>query len=367
MAADDRGRIPSLDGLRAVSIALVLYGHLESGHGFVQGKLTAWLGDVAHLGVTVFFVISGFLITSLLKSERERTQKISLKNFYLRRALRIFPAFYVFILALILASAVGWIHLSGTDLAVALTYTVNYYPDRSWNIGHLWSLSIEEQFYLLWPFAFVLLGERRALIAAAIAFLAGPLVRVAMAVLFAHDSALRDLEIFPAMADSIAIGCALALLRPRLIAQAWYVRMTASAWLAPILLSMIFLINSQLRHPVVDLFGWPIVLLAIAILVEASTRHADSWAGRFLNCRPVVFVGVLSYSLYLWQQPFLNRHLDAPFTRFPLNLALAIGAALLSYFLIERPLIGVRRRLERSPVLPPHSDVATRAAPGDGS
>jgi peptidoglycan/LPS O-acetylase OafA/YrhL len=355
------GRIPSLDGLRAVSISLVLYGHLEGGHGFASLHLTRWFGDVAHLGVTVFFVISGFLITSLLMSERERTSTISLKNFYLRRTLRIFPAFYAFILALVLADAIGWIDLSGRDLAFAVTYTVNYDVDRSWNIGHLWSLSIEEQFYLLWPCVFLMLRERRALIAAVLAFAAGPLVRLAMRLAFPAGSPWRDLEIFPAMADSIAIGCVLALLRPWLLEQAWYLRLSGSAWLALVLVPLILVINSRLGYSLVDLVGSPILLVSVALLIEASTRRAESIAGRFLNFPPVVFLGVLSYSLYLWQQPFLNRHLDTAPTTFPLNLALAFGCALLSYFLIERPLVGVRRRLERSPVLPPSaSEAATR-------
>ncbi|HKE48319.1 MAG TPA: acyltransferase [Rhodanobacteraceae bacterium] len=341
-----------MDGLRAVSISLVLYGHLEGGHGFPSIGITRWFGDVAHLGVTVFFVISGFLITSLLMSERERTGTISLKNFYLRRTLRIFPAFYAFILALIAASVLGWIDLGGRDLAFALTYTVNYDADRSWNIGHLWSLSIEEQFYLLWPFVFLMLRERRAVIAAVLAFAAGPLVRLAMRLAFPAGSPWRDLEIFPAMADSIAIGCVLALLRPWLLEQAWYLRLTGSAWLAIVLVPLILAINSRLGYGLVDLVGSPILLVSIALLIEASTRRAQSLAGRFLNLPPVVFLGVLSYSLYLWQQPFLNRHLDTTPTSFPLNLALAFGCALLSYFLIERPLVGVRRRLERSPVLP---------------
>jgi peptidoglycan/LPS O-acetylase OafA/YrhL len=357
-------RIPSLDGLRAVAIVPVLYGHIEGTHGFPPVRLTQWTGDVAHLGVTVFFVISGFLITSLLMSERQRTGTISLKAFYLRRALRIFPAFYVFILVLVIADSLGAIHLSAADLAVSLTYTVNYYADRSWNIGRLWSLSVEEQFYLLWPLLFLVLSERNALIAAAVAFVAGPFVRAAMHVVFAPPSPVGDLEIFPAMADSLAIGCMLALLRPWLTTQRWYLGITGSAWLAPILVPAILVINRQLGYLLVDVAGTPIMLAAIATLIEASTRHAGSLAGRFLNARPVAFLGVLSYSLYLWQQPFLNRHADAPFTEFPQNLALAFAAALLSYFLVERPLLGLRRRLGRSPVLPARAEGIAASSTG---
>jgi len=359
------GRIPSLDGLRAVSIVLVLYGHLEGTRNFPHLGLARFGGDLAHLGVTVFFVISGFLITSLLMSERQKTGTISLKGFYLRRILRIFPAFYVFILALVVADRLGWLHLSAADLGFSMTYTVNYYADRSWNIGHLWSLSIEEQFYLLWPLLFLVLRERHALIAALIAIVGGPLIRTAMHVVFPPASPWRDLEIFPAMADSIAIGCALALLRPWLLAQPWYMKLTGQAWLMLALVPLILIVNKLLGYTIVDVIGSPIMLASIALLIEWSTRHADSIAGRFLNARPVAFVGVLSYSLYLWQQPFLNRHVDAAVTAFPLNLALAFTAALASYFLVERPLLGVRKRLEKTPVLPARSEGAPAAVSAD--
>jgi peptidoglycan/LPS O-acetylase OafA/YrhL len=350
------GRIPSLDGLRAVSIALVFYGHLEGVRGFPRLRLSRWLGDLGHLGVIVFFVISGFLITSLLMGEREKTGSISLKDFYLRRTLRIFPAFYVFILALVVGSTLGLAPLGTTDLVFSLTYTVNYNAAPSWNIGHLWSLSIEEQFYLLWPLLFVVLRERRALVVALLAVLAGPLVRAAMHAMFPAHSPLRDLAIFPAMADNIAIGCVLALMRPWLLGHDWYLRLTASRWLL-LLPPLIFLINRMLGYTLIDLFGSPVMLVCIAILIEASTRHSSSFAGQFLNWKPVVFVGVLSYSLYLWQQPFLDRHSQAAFAAFPLNVVLAVGAALASYFLVERLFLGLRRRLERRARSPSARDV----------
>ncbi len=344
------GRIPSLDGLRAGSIVLVLLGHLHGSEGFYRAGLLDSLGDLASLGVTIFFIISGFLITSLLMSERERTGDVSLKAFYLRRVLRIFPAFYTFILVIALADLAGWVHLSATDFAAALTYVVNYYPERPWNIGHLWSLSVEEQFYLLWPFVFIRLGERRAIIAAFVAFAVAPLTRAGMHLAF-HSGPYRDLEIFPAVADGIAIGCAIALLRPWLLTQPAYLRFTASRWLM-LLLPLIVIVNRQRGYTVVDLLAWPWMLLLMAVLVEASTRRTATWSGRLLNLRPVIFIGTLSYSLYLWQQPFLNRYLDAPATTFPLNLLLAFAAALASYFVIERPFLRLRRHAVRANAVP---------------
>lgn len=345
-------RIPSLDGLRAVSIILVLFGHLGGTPNFPKLDVSPWLGDVAHLGVMVFFVISGFLITTLLMNEREKTGSTSLWKFYLRRILRIFPAFYTFILAMVVANYLGWVHLNHADTLHALTYTVNYYPQRSWVIGHLWSLSIEEQFYLLWPLIFLISRKRGALLAALFAFALGPITRASMHLLFPPHSPWRDLEIFPALADTLAIGCIFALLRPWLLSQTWYLRVSASRWLL-LTIPLVFAINRLDGYTAIDLFGSPIMLVCIATLIEASTRHATSLIGRFLNWKPIVFVGLLSYSLYLWQQPFLDRHSHAVLTRFPQNILLALLAALLSYYLVERSFLGMRRNLERGI---PHSD-----------
>lgn len=352
-------RMPSLDGIRAISILMVCYGHL-GGTRYFPVSIVAygrWCGDVAHLGVLVFFVISGFLITSLLMSERETTGAISLKRFYLRRIVRIFPAFYAFILVMAIAALSGAVHLTGRDFAYALTYTVNFEPDRSMQMGHLWSLSIEEQFYLLWPLTLLALRGRRALIVAVAAIFTGPLVRLAIREWIFHvDPHLPGgmLTIFPAMFDYLAVGCALALLRPWLLTRTWYLRLTASPWLA-LAIPLVWLINRMGSHPVAILLGSPVLNVCVALLIESSTRHAGSLAGRFLNWKPVVFLGVLSYSLYLWQMPFLDHRSSAWMNAFPQNLLFVFLAALASYFLIERPFVRLRGRLRRDTGLPAHA------------
>src|SRR5687767_341370 len=133
------GRIRSLDGLRAVAILLVLLAHLP--HSLAAAP--AWterLAPLGLLGVRVFFVISGFLISSLLFAELEKSGGISLKRFYFRRTLRIFPAFYVYIAAIAVAAALGYVVLLPNDVLAAVTYTTNYHRDRSWYLGHAWSL-----------------------------------------------------------------------------------------------------------------------------------------------------------------------------------------------------------------------------------
>jgi peptidoglycan/LPS O-acetylase OafA/YrhL len=369
MIAAPGHRIPSLDGFRAISILMVLYGHLGGTRnypGATVGVLGRWLGDLGHLGVLVFFVISGFLITTLLKAEREKTGTISLKQFYLRRVLRIFPAFYVLILALLLATWLGWIHLIGRDFLFATTYMVNYYPDHPWQIGHLWSLSIEEQFYLLWPLTLLVLRERRALILAIAAIFAAPLLRAAIrAYIFRVNphSVLADMSIFPAMFDYIATGCALALLRPWLLTQTWYLRLTASRWLL-LAVPLVFLINRLDGYTLAMLLGSPVLNVCVALLIESCTRHDRTLAGRFLNWKPAAALGVLSYSLYLWQQPFLNRHSDAWVNAFPQNLVFAFAAALLSYFVVERTFLGLRNRFRRTVAMPAHDPVGMLSGSG---
>ena len=154
-AAGDMRLIPSLDGLRAVSICLVLLAH-------ASWFLPVWLTRTSPFryivgsgtnGVAAFFVVSGFLITSLLLNEQQKTGSISLKRFYFRRTLRIFPPYYAFMLVMLGLWATHFVNLDPAAVKAALTYTWALIPlqQESGLIAHCWSLSIEELFYLLWP------------------------------------------------------------------------------------------------------------------------------------------------------------------------------------------------------------------------
>ena len=333
--------LPSLDGLRAISIALVLLGHLSGTRGFAT--LDLGIGDYAHLGVIVFFVISGFLITRLMLLERIRNGRVSLKLFYERRALRLFPASYTFIACVCLLSIAGVFHLRPTDIWHAVTYTVNYLPNRGKQIGHLWSLSVEEQFYLIWPLTFVLMGPRRAGWVAFGVVLFGPCARFGDW-LFLRGTPYHDLEMFPMVADSLAMGCLLAKLSGWLETKNWYLQLFRPAYSIG-LVALILVINRYMGYSVVSVFGSSIINLALAVLIHRCVYHARDAVGRVLNWKPIAFVGVLSYSLYLWQQLFLNRESSAWENTFPQNLAFAIAAALASYFLLEKPLLKLRSRL----------------------
>src|SRR5687767_4093454 len=115
------------------------------------------------LGVSVFFVISGFLITRLLIEERRLHGKISLRGFFRRRVFRIIPAYFVFLAAMVVAWKLGRIDLSWPQVGAAAAFVWNYAGLPGWTLAHTWSLAIEEQFYLFWPLVLALVGPRRAL------------------------------------------------------------------------------------------------------------------------------------------------------------------------------------------------------------
>jgi peptidoglycan/LPS O-acetylase OafA/YrhL len=341
-------RIPSLDGLRACSILVVLIAHLAGTHGFPTAVSTIMHNDYVdpgNLAVRVFFVISGYLITALLLAEQRRYGHISLSHFFLRRTFRIFPAYLLFLAVMAGASRIGGIELRPGDVAHALTYTMNYHADRSWYLGHMWTLSVEEQFYLVWPVLFVAVGVRRGIRAALLFVAASPFIRLGVWYLAPGS---RDLigNSFGTAGDAIAIGCLLAAYRDALWTSAWVRAAVTSRWLVPLLLLVGVAIASRTRPGL--LLGITVANIAIALGVERCVRRPEGGLGRLLNARPAVFVGTLSYSLYLWQQPFLNRGSDALLASFPLNICAAVAFAMLSYYLVEQPMLRVRVQVERA-------------------
>src|SRR5665213_127722 len=319
-------RIPSLDGLRTLSIGLVLLGHIYGTAHYPRNEFTRFVGQFAHLGVQIFFVISGFLITTLLLKEKGRTGKINFRHFYMRRTLRIFPAAFFYITVIAVVAHPGY-------LAYAYTYTMCYASQaRPWLLGHLWSLSVEEQFYLLWPAALVLGWTYRRRVGIAILLLA-PVARL----LFWHAGLHEIAEYFPAVADSLMMGCLLAFYQGSIRKKfRWLSRPEVF-----VVLGLLTLFSQHLlpRVRLQIAFGGLIPFI-IALFLYSSMERAD-W---FLNNRVTSFLGILSYSLYLWQQPFLDRRSDQWWTAFPVNLLLALACAVGSYYVVERPFLRIGRK-----------------------
>jgi peptidoglycan/LPS O-acetylase OafA/YrhL len=359
-------RIPSLDGLRGIAILLVVLGHLAGARYFFGAAVMAPLGDLGNLGVRLFFVISGFLITRLLLKEFSSAGRISLKAFYIRRVLRIFPAFYVFIVVAILLSAVGFAKLDRRDVLYAVTYTMNYHANFSpnYSLRHLWSLSVEEQFYLLWPLTLAALAPPRAARLLVVVLFVAPVLRVALYVAQPSYVFLADTG-FEGVCDALATGCLLAVAMQRLLRVEWFSRLLVSRAF-PLLFAAIWIANRQREHPK---FFWllcvPFLNGALALTILRYVRAPDLPLGRLLNRQPLTTIGVLSYSLYLYQQLFLIqwRPVTTVLVTFPLNIAMAFLCAALSYQFVERPFLRLKERFEDLPERVPEARVGATLAP----
>ena len=317
-------RIPSLDGLRAISILMVVIGHWTSLHYHWEVG-----GAFANLGVRIFFIISGYLITTLLLKEWARSSTIRLREFYVRRAYRILPAAIAFMVPVFV---IYWGQLRWYHMAAAALYVTNFDPWHPWFLGHLWSLSVEEQFYFLWPGVLKKWhGQRSAILAGVILF--APIYRYACHLLKLHG---RADETFPAVADVLAMGCLLAIYAARLprIKTGWALAMMAPVALVPVYVGAVHFRTTALLLLVL----WPLLHVSIAGLL----LHAVQRSYWILNVKPVVWLGKISYSLYLWQQLFAY----GPEHRSWYWLFAAVGLASLSYYLVELPMLRLRQKRE---------------------
>ncbi|ABF41739.1 acyltransferase 3 [Candidatus Koribacter versatilis Ellin345] len=328
-------KIPSLDGLRAFSIALVILSHLSGTVNAPKIFSSLYIRGCGKLGVFVFFVISGYLITTLLMQEREKTGTISLSNFYVRRALRILPAAYVFTTIMVV---LFWKEIPGIEIAGAYLYFQNF-VHNGWRLTHLWSLSIEEQFYLVWP-AICCAGFIRSRKVAAWTIALSPFVRVACYALGFTDVGRYSFTV----ADTLATGCLLAMSIPELKRY--------DRWLLKPITGVIFTVlilviqgGFASRFPWARKFYESIGVTFMQLAIAGLIYNCVNMKYRLLNWKPVAAIGVLSYSLYLWQEVFLDHTSNAWYTAFPQNLVLAFLAALASYFLVEQPMLKLRSRL----------------------
>lgn len=330
-------RIPALDGLRGVAIALVIVSHLSGSLGYAR-ELMAVAGPVGHLGVRIFLIMTGFLVTHLLLREWDRTGGINLRRFWTRRVFRLLPVALLFLVAVYGAAALGRIQLRWPqDVLYPLTFTMNYYSRRGWYWVHLWSLSAQMQFYLLWPLLLLAVGRARVLPLTLAVLLITPVVRLVTFNVF--PVWYTQGHAFETIFDIFATGSLLALWRNQLGESKAYQHFIRS----PAILGVV-LVLFAMQHLFV--FAKPRLVLgtvlnaAIAVLIDRSTRVTDDWWGRFLAWRPVVFLGMISYSLYVWQQPFVN--IGTPL-HFPFSLLLAMMAGTAVYYLVERPLTAYGR------------------------
>ena len=350
-------RIPSLDGLRAISIFLVVIGHasLSFPHSGKWVNFFLQIFGNSDAGVLIFFVISGFLITTLLLQEFEKTGSIRLSNFYLRRSFRIFPAFYCYMGVVFFLWMAGNIHLTWPIFGTAAMFLRNYgslfihsSPTGDWFVGHTWTLAVEEQFYWLWPICLIAVKPRRAILIAAVLIALAPVLRTSEYFIFKAGREQIPILLHTRM-DSLMTGALAALLyknkRFQGLLNLLY-KKKAPLFSALFIFGLSPLIAGHFHGIYLLPVGWTLENFATVIILLWAIDYSRSRIGICLNSRLLVHVGVISYSLYLWQQLFLTNLSPFPLAKFPLNIILAIIAAEISYFVIERPILIWRRRLK---------------------
>lgn len=344
-------RLPGLDGLRAISVVWVVMFHL-SHHQHALG--TGWLAGVAHaghFGVSVFFVISGFLITWLLLREERRTGTTNLSQFYLRRAFRILPAalFHLACVAVFMAlmgrssSALQWIACVFFFRNFALPAPAEG-ADGGILTAHFWSLSVEEQFYLFWPLVLRWLPGKWRLPVTCVGFLVAPFWKQCLIWHFG----IGNLNYFRTDLHYhfILAGAALALARESHARDSLFTR----KWPGPLVficvsIGLALLWTGLPWRPVHVVLGgwWP--AMAAALAIKWAVDGGDSVAHRMLNCRPMVWIGQLSYSIYLWQQFFTIEDHGRWWQRLPTNVCLILAFAVITHHLVEKPFLRLRNRL----------------------
>ena len=343
-------QLPALDGFRAVAAFLVVFYHL--GYDNIPGGL----------GVLIFFVLSGFLITWLLLKENEATRSISLRYFYIRRSLRIFPAFYsywlLFVgLSLILHKGIIW-----NQAVAALFYVNNYFQAThqvpATGLSDTWSLAVEEQFYLLWAPLFFLLRKRPNRQVWVLLGLIG--------LIWVHRELLQFVfgvwegyiyMAFDTRADHLLMGCLLAvLLRSGYLGGVWHAICSRPA--LSVITSILLIASVELENhfgtSYRDAVGFVVdpVLVGLLIVQAIAFRKTILW--RWLELAWMRYLGRISYSIYLYQglvrYSVLKRVAGLPtIVQLASVVAVVVLLATTSYFVIERPLLRLKDRFRETP------------------
>ena len=342
--------VPALDGLRGIAVLLVVAVHLPNVDHGLLGHLPR-----GFLGVDLFFVLSGFLITALLLRENEGSG-VRFRRFYQRRALRLFPALFALIIAYAIYAAISNIHHAVVGMLLSMVfYFSNWravyagaHAVTTPGLGHMWSLAVEEQFYMIWPIVLVLFfGMRRRLRSVV------PLLTVLIAVI-----AIRRAMMFYAgtpwlylyirtdtRADSLLVGALLAILWVRRKTPTRYLGIAACCAAAVFAWCLRLIANDPFFYK----GGYTIVAVCCAVMLLAVIE--GNWFAKPFEWAPLRAIGRVSYGLYLWHFPVftvVDRYGQgipgAP--RILLALVSAAAFTVASWYLIERPFLRIKDSLE---------------------
>jgi peptidoglycan/LPS O-acetylase OafA/YrhL len=344
--------IPELNGLRAIAIGAVLLDHTLNSY-FPGG----------FIGVDIFFVLSGWLITTILVREFERDNGINLGHFYARRALRLVPALLAMLTAYILFLFAKSVWKPDGDFfhdhlwAVLSTafYVMNW--TQAFDLGpagyllHTWSLGIEEQFYVFWPMTLIVILRYFGRASAFRFVLTLILIVIAWRTLlvFGEASPKRIYPAFDTRIDTLLMGCLLAL-----VPLAQIHSLTARFSLCPVLILTVMLLTLRWTSPLLFLFGFPIVAFCAAWLISAALfGKPQSLLRQFLRWSPLTYCGQISYGFYLWHFPILivvANHVShqnfGELKAFTITAISTLLVASASYHILELPALRLRRKFQ---------------------
>jgi peptidoglycan/LPS O-acetylase OafA/YrhL len=343
--AISRRTIAGLDGIRAIAVLSVVVHH------------AGWMRLNGSQGVLLFFTLSGFLITHLLLGEEE----ISLKRFYGRRALRLFPAFYAYWVAVVLYLLATHREVPWGSAISAFFYVGNYHNAFNGHpatfVSHCWSLAVEEQFYLLWPFALISIGrEPKRLIRVLIGVILAAWVYRTV-IYFAGASGAYIYNAFECRIDHLLVGCLGAVvLRARAFPR--LTEVVASSGGLALGVTVFFIVIGWYQVELGDGFLWvvahaiePPMVLCVLIYVMANAQRASV---RWLEWAPLRHVGKVSYGIYLFHQMIHSPvRSKTAFLPVPLQyvavVIVCVAVATLSYNLYEKPFLKLKDRLRSEP------------------
>ncbi len=348
-----RDRITELDGLRCIAVLMVVIGHAFSKSENDYLVVVEFLGRAA-TGVTLFFVLSGYLITSIFVKSREH---FSFSGFYFKRILRLWPALYVYIGFLwvmkFTANApvgsfehLGLVSLHIWNYGLPMAVSLPEYYNAAGNFMHLWSLALEEQFYWMWPVVFFALLKsniNRISIFCIVAVVFMPFIRI-ITNFASPDYAPFVSKLFHTASDPIFVGCLLAMHSEKL-SRINFLKSRHTPLISLILLISISFFGYNLFSSYYSLTVGPFLEASISAMLILSVRSTQTFLGvSLLNSAPIQMLGLSSYSIYLWQNIFTQN--GALFKSDPLaGVLLSLGVGLLSYWLIERPVNALRSKV----------------------
>jgi peptidoglycan/LPS O-acetylase OafA/YrhL len=350
-----------LDALRAIAVAMVIYSHWSGYHGNMWLDNSAWFNG--ETGVQLFFVISGFLITGILLDEKHnseaRNQPVQqlMKTFYIRRFLRIFPAFYA---TLAIAYLLGHPDVR-QSLWWHLTYMSNFFfalrGEYLGDVSHFWSLAVEEQFYLIWPFMICIIPRRHLIYFILGCILFSPVFRYCLQFFaYANETAVNVLP-FSSL-DALSAGALLAWIKrqPERKKYEWYASVTAPISGITFLLIKYVISVPETFHPYMTFLARVLLIPSLFGIVVLVSYGMKGFVGRILEWRPLLYAGKISYGLYLYHFfiPWVTISLCS-FIGFPLiersghgfflltNIVLLLVIGSLSWLFFEKRINNLKR------------------------